>query len=82
MDYPETDQRIYDLHETYHDGAVVDCRQCRKIIGIVDDAVELARSTTPLTDDTLLTDESSNTLDALAWAVLNPPPEKRRRYLG
>ena len=95
MDCPEIDERIYLLHATFgHTGAFVNCRQCRTVIGIVDDAVELAQATAlpdrqghydtePMhgrTDDPSPTYRDAS-LDALASAVLSAPPKTEWRYM-
>ena len=95
MDCPEIDERIYNLHSMFsHAGAFVDCRQCLTVIELVDDAVELSRSM-DLSGLGTLRDVSAGdpaarqmplptapSLDDLAWAVLNPPPEKKMQYLN
>lgn len=85
MNSPEIDERIYALHATFgHSGAFTDCRECRTVIGIVDDAAELAQ-TSALSDPQAHYDAEptpeEGLLDELALAVLNTPPNKEWRYM-
>ena len=93
MSYPDVDERIYELHQNFHDGAFVDCQQCRSVIGMVDEAAETARSDTIAEMNRKYDAQHSRvgqmpppidaSPDEIAWAVLNTPPKKESewRYL-
>ena len=96
MDYSEVDANIYALHEEFHDGAFVNCRQCRALLSIVDTAIEVSR-TTAIAETRAEYAHTQNKrgrpsspmpplIDAspeeIARTVLSTPPKRDWRYLN
>lgn len=93
MAYLNIDEKIYELHQNFHDGAFVDCEQCRSVIDIVDEATETARTSTIAGIQTEYSVERrpgrpaiqmpppiDASPDEIAWAVLNTPPKKESEW--
>ena len=89
MSCPNVDERIYERHQKFHEGAFVNCLQCRSAIGIVDETTETARTVTIAEIQTEYRVERKPgrpaiqmpppidaSPDEIAWAVLNTPPKK------
>ena len=90
MSYSNVDEKIYDLHQNFHEGAFVDCQQCRSVIGLVDEVAETAR-TAAIAELNREYDEEPSRVglmpppidaspDEIAWAVLNTPPKKESEW--
>ena len=93
MPYENVDEKIYELHQNFREGTFVDCRKCRSVIDIINEASETDRTDTIAEIQTEYSVEHrpgrhslrmpppiDASLDEIAWAVLNTPP--RRNWSG